>query len=276
MLERERALKGVDTSIPNLARIYDYYLGGKDNFAADREAAEEIIKLAAAHGADVRQIARANRAFVRRAVRFIAESGVTQFIDIGAGLPTQENVHQVARRVAPDARVVYVDNDPVVLVHARALLTDNPGTIAVRGDVTRPEEILADPAIRAHLDLDRPFAILLAAILHLFPDDDLVERILAPLREALPPGGYLVITHAYTETPRPDDPELDQAAKIYGRTGHGLMTLRDARQIEAFFTGLTLVEPGVVPVQFWRNDDPYIDPGLKPGGVLGGVGRAGG
>jgi len=274
-VERARALKGVDTSIPNLARIYDYYLGGKDNFAADREAAEEIIKLAAAHGADVRQIARANRAFVGRAVRHIAESGVTQFLDIGAGLPTQENVHQVARRVNPDSRIVYVDNDPVVLVHARALLADNPGTIAVAGDVTKPEEILADPEIRAHLDLDRPFAILLAAILHFFPDDDLVERILTPLREALPPGGYLVITHAYSEKASADEGKATEAAKIYGRTGHGLMTLRDARQVESFFTGLTLLEPGVVPVQYWRNDDEYIDPGLMPGGVLGGVARAG-
>jgi SAM-dependent methyltransferase len=270
-LEREATPKGLDTTVPNMARMYDYFLGGKNNFAVDREAAEEVIKIGAQYGADVREVARANRAFVGRAVRFIAESGVTQFLDIGAGLPTQENVHEVARRVAPDARIVYVDNDPVVLTHARALLVDNPGTIAVDGDVTEPEAILDHPDVRAHLDLDRPFAILLTAILHLFPDDAEVERMVGALRRALPPGGHLVITHAYTETPTVGRTEMGQAAQVYGRTGSGLMTLRDADRVAVFFGELELLEPGVVPVQYWRNDDPYIDPGLKPGGVLGGV-----
>lgn len=274
MLERERLLKGVDPKVPNLARIYDYYLGGKDNFAADREAAEEIIRIGAASGADVRQIARVNRAFVGRAVRHIAESGVTQFLDIGAGLPTQENVHQVAQRVTPEARVVYVDNDPVVLVHARALLTDNANTIAVRGDLTEPEAILADPAVRDHLDLDRPFAILLAAILHFFPDDEQVERMLAPLRAALPPGGHLVITHAYTEEPTIDEERMAEASNVYARSRRGLMTLRDTRRVESFFGGLELLEPGVVPAQKWRVDEPGDTPALKAGGVLGGVARA--
>ncbi|MEV5409020.1 SAM-dependent methyltransferase [Thermopolyspora sp. NPDC052614] len=273
-LDREPAPRGVDPTVPNVARMYDYYLGGKDNFAADREAAEEVMKIAARHGADVRHIARANRAFLGRAVRYLVESGITQFLDIGAGLPTQENVHQVARRVTPDAKTVYVDHDPVVLVHARALLADNSGTIAVHGDVTDPQSILDAPEVRNHLDLDRPFAILLAAILHLLPDDAQVERIVAVLREALPPGGYLVITHAYTETPPAPGERQEEAAKVYNRTRLGSMRLRTAKQVESYFSQMELIEPGVVPVQFWRNDDPYIDPGLKPGGVLGGVGRA--
>ena len=177
MGELEQGPPGIDVTIPSVARMYDYYLGGKDNFAADREAAGKII----AAVPSARDSARRNREFLGRAVRFAAESGIRQFLDIGAGLPTQENVHQVALRTAPDSRVVYVDNDPIVLVHGRALLADNRQTTVIQGDLHDPDAILNDPKLTAHLDLDRPMAVLLVAILHFIPDEDEATNIVAPV-----------------------------------------------------------------------------------------------
>jgi hypothetical protein len=155
-------------SRPNIARIYDYYLGGRDNFEVDREVAAHIAEVQPLVIAGVR----ANRAFVRRATAFLAESGIAQFIDLGSGLPTEDNVHEVAGRVNPDARVVYVDNDPIVLVHGRALLADNHRTIVVEGDVREPEQILTDRQLRGLIDLEQPVAVLCAAILHFVADAD--------------------------------------------------------------------------------------------------------
>ncbi|MDQ1250657.1 MAG: hypothetical protein QG597_5036, partial [Actinomycetota bacterium] len=182
----------IDTSKPHPARMYDYWLGGKDNFAADRVAGDAVTRVAPF----VRDAARGNRAFLARAVTFLAARGVDQFLDIGAGLPAAGNVHEVAQRVNPAVRVVYVDNDPVVLCHAQAILATDDRTIAVGGDLRDPGEILTCPQVRAHLDFTRPIAVLLVAVLHFVPDDEDPRGILASLHDALPRGSYLVLSHA--------------------------------------------------------------------------------
>ncbi|MFJ2030836.1 SAM-dependent methyltransferase [Streptosporangium sp. NPDC087985] len=267
-MSTERVPSGIDPSIPSVARMYDYYLGGKDNFASDHEAAEKMISLVP----NIREVARANREFLGRAVRLMAESGVRQFLDIGAGLPTQQNVHQVARDVAPDARVVYVDNDPIVLAHARALLTDNPDTIVVHGDVNAPEAILDDPEVRRHLDLSQPVAVLMLAILHFVPDDKDAASIVTRLRESMAPGSYLAISHGYTGE---IGGQTDQNVRdLYNKTATGSVKPRDHAEIAAYFDGLELLEPGLVPVSAWRPEREWeaeID--LTKPTVLGGVGR---
>ncbi|GGO00862.1 hypothetical protein GCM10010116_01410 [Microbispora rosea subsp. aerata] len=272
MDEFGHAPAGIDPTVPNIARMYDYYLGGKDNFPADREAAEKMLAIGRQMGNDGREIARENRGFLGRAVRHLAESGVTQFIDIGAGLPTQENVHQVAQRHAPGARVVYVDNDPVVLVHARALLADNPDTIVLDGDLHDPVAVFDHPQVRAHIDFSRPFAVLLVSVLHFVIEDEEAERIVAQVRERLVPGGALVLSHIF----RGDVKEeiVEASKKVYSATRSGGLTGRTLEQIASFFDGLEIVEPGIVPVQAWRPDVPWevpTDPGDS--GILGAVGR---
>ncbi|MFI7610642.1 SAM-dependent methyltransferase [Nonomuraea terrae] len=267
----EQAPQGIDPTIPSVARMYDYYLGGKDNFRADREAAEKIIELARETGTDVREVALANRGFLVRAVRHIAESGVRQFLDIGAGLPTQDNVHQVVQRVAPGSTVVYADNDPIVLVHAQALLAENRDTVAIEGDLHDPAAILK--AAAAHLDFSRPVAIVVAAVFHFFPDDDEVTSVVSTLRDALAPGGYLVVSHGYIEPEAGEPDKMDEAKGVYRGSATGSAAWRDRETVRGYFAGLELLEPGLVPAQEWRNDDPYPVPGLAKGGVLAGVGR---
>ncbi|MBX6166624.1 MAG: SAM-dependent methyltransferase [Thermobispora bispora] len=269
-----QAPAGIDPTIPSVARMYDYYLGGKDNFPADREAAEKMLAIGRKMGNDGRELARENRAFLGRAVRHLAESGVTQFIDIGAGLPTQENVHQVAQRHAPGSRVVYVDNDPVVLVHARALLADNPDTIVIDGDLRDPDAIFDNPEVRAHIDFTRPFAVLLVAVLHFVPDDEAAARIVASARDRLIPGGHLVLSHVY-KGDVVEEKAVEESAQIYAATSSGGLAVRSLEQITSYFDGLELLEPGVVPVEAWRPDVPWevsADPG-NSGGILGGIGR---
>ncbi|MEW9532172.1 SAM-dependent methyltransferase [Microbispora sp. NPDC049125] len=272
MDESSRVPAGIDPNVPSVARMYDYYLGGKDNFASDREAAEQLIALAKRVGVDARQGARENRGFLGRAVRHLAESGVTQFIDIGAGLPTQENVHEVAQRHAPDARVVYVDNDPIVLVHARAILASDPGTIAMSGDLRDPASIFDDPAVRDHIDFTRPFAVLLVAVLHFVPEDEVADRVVAEIRDRLTPGSGLVVSHIYQGD---GDEETATAGKrLYSTTTSGGLTSRSVPQIASYFEGMTVLEPGIVPVQAWRPDVPWDVPvDLTGPGVLGAVGR---
>jgi S-adenosyl methyltransferase len=180
----------IDTSVPNVARIYDYWLGGKDNFAADRDAAERSAKAVP----QLPWLSLENRRFLGRAVRVCARAGITQFLDIGSGLPTMENVHEVAEQAAEEPHVVYVDNDPVVVAHARALLS-TPRTAAVRGDLTRPEEILRAPEVRRLIDFGRPVAILVVATLHFIPDEADPAGAMARLRDAMAPGSYLVLSH---------------------------------------------------------------------------------
>ena len=247
------------------ARMYDYYLGGKDNFDADRQAAEAALKAAP----ELRLIARENRAFLDRAVRFLVRSGVRQFLDIGAGLPTQRNVHEIAQKVAPETRVVYVDNDPIVLVHARALLSTHRlgRTAVVQADVREPEAILAHEDVRALIDFSRPTAIMLVSVLQFVPDRDPLE-IVRPLRDALPAGGYLVLSHP-TQDFRSD--QVDQVAGTYNRAKAPAVPRRKA-EIERIFEGFEILEPGIVQTPLWRPDGP-VTPDLDLVWMYGAVGR---
>lgn len=261
----------LNTQVPHPARVYDYLLGGKTNFAADREVAE----FALAHVPELRAGARANRAFLVRVVRFLVQRGIRQFIDIGAGIPTSPNVHEVAQAVAPDTRVVYVDNDPIVLVHARALMA-GPGrgeTRVVQADLRDPEGILSHPDLRRVIDLAQPAAVLLVAVLHLIADEDdpwgLVARLLAPLA----PGSYLAVSHGARDL---NTERMAALAQAVGRTpgpgGPGALTFRDRAAVHRFFDGLELVEPGLVPVPLWRPDGEVPeDPGRS--GMWAGVAR---
>ncbi|WP_225878914.1 SAM-dependent methyltransferase [Spongiactinospora rosea] len=246
---------GFNPNIPNSARMYDYFLGGKNNLPADRAAAEMVLKYVPEIPIGIRE----NREFLCRAVRFLAEQGVHQFLDIGAGLPTQRNVHQVAAETAPDARTVYVDNDPQVLVHARALLQDSPNVIVAAGDVRRPQEILRDPAVREHLDFDRPIAVLLLAILHFIPDDDHPAGIVRTLREAVVPGSFLALSHVVVDE-RPE--AVAPVERIYQNASTPFVG-RLSSEVEPFFAGLDLVEPGLVNLHEWRSDAQVVDPLLE-------------
>ncbi|MEW9527373.1 SAM-dependent methyltransferase [Microbispora sp. NPDC049125] len=229
----------------NVARMYDYYLGGKDNYAVDRERADEVISRVPL----TREIARANRAFLGRAVRFLAaEAGICQFLDIGAGLPTQDNVHEVAQRANPASRVVYVDNDPMVLVHARALLAQDAQTRVIAGDVRNPDDILTHPEMRGLLDLSQPVAVLLVAVLHFIPDDHGAFPAVRTLVDALPAGSYLVLSHVEHR------PELEHGARQY-RQANAPAVLRPVDEIARFFDGVELVPPGLINVRRWRPDD---------------------
>lgn len=243
------ALPDIDTSVAHPARVYDYWLGGKDNFAADR-ALGDAIRAAVP---TIQVMARANRMFLGRAVRYLAaEAGIRQFLDIGTGIPTAGNTHEVAQEVAPDARVVYVDNDPIVLAHARALMTSHHAgaTAFIEADIRDPQGILADPALAETLDLSRPVALMLVAVLMYFRDEDDPQGIVSALVDALPSGSYLTVTHPTA------DFDAEAMAGAVAAAEHGGITLvpRSRAQTEAFFRGLDLVEPGVVPVLAWRPD----------------------
>jgi hypothetical protein len=261
-----RAPRGVNSAIPNVARIYDYFLGGKDNYAADRAAAAKIAEAAP----DVVRRTRENRAFLGRAVHFLADAGVRQFLDIGTGLPTQDNVHQVAQRLIPDARVAYVDNDLVVLTHARALLATDPRTIVIEADMREPAKILHHVTANEFIDLDQPVAVLMVAILHFLPDTDRPAEIVATFREHIAPGSYLVISHATAGDMSPQN--LTQAVQTYATTSAGSITPRSPEQIRSFFEGLELQEPGLVPVAQWRPEGIISAPGSGPS-FLGGIAR---
>jgi hypothetical protein len=239
------------TDVPHSARMYDYYLGGKDNFPADRAAAAKVIELFP----NVISTARANRRFLGRAVGFAAQHGIRQFLDIGTGLPTAENTHEKAQAVIPDARVVYVDNDPMVLVHARALLRGTPQgrTAYIDADIRNPEAILNAPKAKELLDFTKPIAMMVVSLLHFIPDSDRPEEILERLKAVLPVGSALILSHATRDfTP----PEVTAAVlKTYATAGVSLSS-RSHAEVLRYFDGWELVEPGVVPVNEWRTDDP--------------------
>jgi len=240
---------GLDTSHAHSARVYNYWLGGKDNFAADREAAEQAIAANPGIVTDVR----ANRAFLARAVRFLAaERGVRQFLDIGTGLPTASNTHEVAQETAPDARIVYVDNDPIVLTHARALLTSTPhgATAYLDADLRDPAAILA--AAAQTLDFGQPVALMLLIILHMISDSDDPYGIVAALVRALAPGSYLVLAHPASDI-RPEQ-MAEMTKRVNERMRGPKATMRDRDAIARFFDGLDLLEPGVVQPQQWRPE----------------------
>jgi len=237
-------------TVAHPARVYDYWLGGKDHFAADRALGDAITAIVPSTLIG----ARANRAFLSRAVRYLVrEAGIRQFLDIGTGIPTAGNVHEVAQSVAPESRVLYVDKDHVVLAHARALMRSHPAgaTAFIQADLREPDRILADPALRATLDLGQPVALMLIAILHFLSDADDPHRIVAELVDALPSGSYLTISHL-----TPDfDPEEAAAAKA-AEEGSGVKyVLRSHAEVTAFFADLDLIDPGVVPLLAWRPDN---------------------
>ncbi|MBL7489724.1 SAM-dependent methyltransferase [Frankia sp. AgB1.9] len=235
------------TDVPHSARMYDWYLDGKDNFPPDRAAGKLVLETFP----QARTVARSNRAFLRRAIRFLAaEAGVDQFLDIGTGIPTSPNLHEVAQQITPRARVLYVDNDPIVLAHARALLTSHPegATAYLDANLLDPGRILDSDEVRDTLDLTRPVGLSLIAVLHFLPDDTDPHGIVATLLDALPPGSYLTITHATADFARA---QADQAAKIYRALGIPAQT-RSRDEVASFFDGLELVDPGVVVAHRWR------------------------
>ncbi len=256
---------GMDTSKPHPARIYDYLLGGKDNYPVDQEAGDAL----AAAAPEVRIGLRANRAFMRRAVRHVVGSGVRQILDIGTGLPTSPNVHEVAHEVAPDVRVAYVDNDPIVSAHASALLRGTGSNSVVLADVRDPASVVDHPDVRKVIDFDRPVALLLVAVVHFLTDEDGPERIVATLVDALPPGSFLVLSHATA-----DFADRTAAQAVY-RKATATLNLRTRPQVERLFTGLDLVEPGLAQVPFWRPDGP-VPQGSEEIGFYGGVARKSG
>lgn len=243
-----------DGERPNAARMYDYFLGGKDNYAVDRELARKLLK----KRPEVAVVARENRRFLGRAVRYLAaECGVRQFIDIGTGIPARGNTHEVARSAAPDSRVVYVDNDPVVLAYARALLARDASTVAVRADLREPETILDAPAVRGLIDFTEPVALLFVAVLHFIQDEDGPYDLVARYRDAVPAGSYLVVSHA-------EDNPNNAAAKATYSKSTSQAAWRDRPAIERFFTGWDVLDPGVVYVHEWRptGDEEPSDLGL--------------
>jgi S-adenosyl methyltransferase len=259
--------EGIDASRPNAARLYDYLLGGKDNLAADRELGEKIKKALPGVRLGVEQ----QRAVLRRVVRYlVGEAGIRQVIDIGSGLPTAGNVHEIAQGVAADTRVVYVDNDPVVLSHARALMVNNKTTFVLGADLRRPNEILANACLNQLIDLGRPVGLLLCGILHHILDEEDPAGITATYRAALPSGSYVFIHHLVDN----GDPSA-AAAQAELRRGMGRGQFRRIEEIERFFDGLDLVEPGIVPVTEWRPEPdtpPTVShPALRL--AVAGVGR---
>jgi hypothetical protein len=241
---------GVTASVAHTARVYNYWLGGGENFAADRALGDAIITAVPS----TRFAARANRAFLRRAVRYLAaEAGIRQFLDIGTGIPAAGNTHEVAQAVAPRARVVYVDHDPIVLAHASALLAGHPAgtTTFIQADLREPAEILADARLRATLDLGQPVALMLIAVLHFLTSQDDPQGAISAIVDALPSGSYLTISHLTADF----DPGEAAGAMAAGQGSGVTYVPRSRPEVAAFFTGLDLVDPGVVPLLAWRPDD---------------------
>jgi hypothetical protein len=256
------------TDRPTPARMYDYYLGGKDNFAVDRDAAEQVLSAAP----EVRVLARENRAFLGRVVRFLAaEAGIRQFIDVGTGLPTQGNVHEVAQAVAPGVRVVYVDNDPIVRAHAKALLPADGTTAVVEADMRDPGPILDHPETRRLIRFDEPVAVLFMSVLHFITDEEDPYGLVAAFRDRSVPGSHLALSHITPPDANSDGAE--SAADVYKRRATSPAVLRSPKEIEALFDGYDLVEPGLVNVPKWRPDDPEAARKGDSVWMLGAVGR---
>jgi hypothetical protein len=235
---------GIDPNRPSAARIYDYLLGGTHNFAADRAVGDRVVELVPG----TLGIARANRALLRRAVRHAATSGIRQFLDLGSGIPTEGNVHDIARAVRSDARVVYVDREPTAVLHAQDILAGDPDTSAVQGDLQHPQAILDHPQVRRLLDFDEPVCILMIAVLHFIPDSPGLTAALSTYHRTAAPGSRLAITHAIAGTH-----EVDRIADLYNRAGTPLVP-RDRGQVAGMFTGWRLLDPGVVFSPQWRPD----------------------
>jgi O-methyltransferase involved in polyketide biosynthesis len=257
--EGGRAVEPIDSTKPNIARVWDYWLGGKDNFAVDRELAKKLLEV---HPPSA-QMAQQNREFLGRAVSYVAARGIWQFIDVGAGLPTALNTHDIAQQASPRARVAYVDNDPMVISHARSLLK-SPGVIAVPGDLRDPAGILADPGLTELIDLARPSCVILSGVLH-FLDAQTAREVAAAFARAIAPASYLIVS---VGSGNPVEGEVFtsaySAARIY---------IHSREEILGFFDGLELLPPGVVPVMSWNGDGPPLDRTPPTATFLGGVAR---
>ncbi|MFI6336617.1 SAM-dependent methyltransferase [Streptomyces sp. NPDC050535] len=260
-----RAEPEMDTSRPHPARIYDYLLGGKDNYEVDQRAADELISAAP----EARIGVRANRAFLQRAVRFLVRGGVRQILDIGTGLPTSPNVHETAQELAPDVRVAYVDNDPIVKAHGDALLGHSGANSIVLSDLRDPRAVVDHPDVRRVIDFDKPVGLLLVAVLHFLTDAEKPGQVIAALGDALPAGSFLVLSHATG-----DFADRSAARAVYNKAT-ATLNLRSRAEIERFFDGFELVEPGLAQVPFWRPD---TEPSARSReiGFYGGVARKAG
>jgi hypothetical protein len=245
--------RGVDTKRANVARVYDYWLGGSHNFLADQDVARAIVAVEP----NAREGVRANRAFLGRAVRFLAASGIRQFLDIGSGIPTEGNVHEVAQQASPDAHVVYADIDEVAVAHSRAILTGNPTAAVIEADLRDPRKILSNDTVRGLIDFAQPTALLLSLVVPFVSDAEDPWQIVATLRDALAPGSYLVLGHLTNES----KPTVAQAAeKVYNRSVATNVHVRSRADILRFFDGFDLVDPGLVYIPEWRPDSPQDVP----------------
>ncbi|MFC6022248.1 SAM-dependent methyltransferase [Plantactinospora solaniradicis] len=269
--EDEPWMAGLDRGRANSGRVYDYLLGGSHNFAADRKVAQEVMR---ANPLFPRQ-AGVNRSFLGRAVTYLADQGMDQFLDIGSGIPTQGNVHEIAQRIVPESRIVYVDIDPVAVFTANQLLAGNDNATALEGDLTHPGDILEQlkhDDLHRLIDFDKPVAVLLVAVLHFVSDHDAAHAAVAHLRNALAPGSHLVISHVAPESFTPEQLEAGRAAY---RQGAALpFTLRTREQVADFFGDFALVEPGLTWLPSWRpaGDEDFADDPIRSG-VRGGIGR---
>lgn len=269
--QRPESYPDFDPSVPNEARILDYLMGGKDNFAADREAARAALSIAP----DLPMMCREARKFLSRVVHFLVANDVDQFIDIGCGLPTQGSVHEILRPIAPDARLAYVDNDPVVVTHAAAVIGTGQPVKVFRADARAPDALLDRLTQTGFIDLDRPVAVLLHSLLAVIPEDDVAEMIVDRLTARMVPGSYLLVSHAISDT-RPET--TVQLAKLYQeqkvvRGREERSNLRTTQEVAQFMRGLELVPPGLVPLPAWRPDAgrPDLDPAMV--WAVGGLGR---
>jgi hypothetical protein len=242
---------GVEADRPSVARLYDFFLGGHHNFAADREMGRQLL----AAEPNARNIVAENRAFLGRAVRFLLAAGVRQFLDLGSGIPTQDNVHEIAQRTDPAARVVYVDNDPVAVAHSKQILSGNTLATVIQEDLRQPEAILAHPDVRRLIDFSQPVAVLMVTVLHFVPDTDDPAMVVSRFASRLVPGSALVISHA-THDAAPD--AAAQVERLYTGTSAAAHT-RSRAEILRFFAGLDLVDPGLVYLPLWRPDGPAPD-----------------
>lgn len=237
---------GVETDRPSVARLYDFFLGGHHNYAPDRELGRRLLQAEP----NARYIVAENRAFLGRAVRYLSEAGIRQFLDLGSGIPTQENVHEIAHRHDPEARVVYVDNDPGVVAHSKHLLRGNPLVTVINADLRDPAAVLRHPEVRRLIDLDQPVGLLMVTVLHFVPDDADPLGLVARFAESLAPGSYLAISHATHDS----SPEAAAEVVDLYRSSASSAHTRSHEEIARFFTGFELVDPGLVYLPLWRPD----------------------
>lgn len=238
---------GVDPSVPSPARTYDYWLGGRNNFPADRRMGEKILEMVP----ELPPVLKANRAFLERSVRYLATAGIKQFLDLGTGIPTPPNVHDTAHAIDPAIRVVYVDNDPSVIVHNRGLLTA-PNVVPIEGDVRRPEEILAHPEVQARINFDEPIGILVVALFHFITDEENPRHIIKTLTEPFPPGSYLALSTAIADDADPDT--LRRVEELYAENATAPFVWRTREQVARLFGDWPLVDPGLVRPSKWRPE----------------------